>query len=76
VALLQQNRLRWYRHVLRNIDNGWVNKCMEYEVEGARLKGSPKKTWREIVEKDCQAHKLNREDAMVHNRWMKQVMDN
>jgi len=28
---------------------------MEYEVEGARPRGRPKKTWREIVEKDCQA---------------------
>ena len=36
---------------------------MEYEVEGARPRGSPKKAWREIVEKDCQAHKLNKENA-------------
>jgi len=40
---------------------------MEYEVEGARPRGRSKKTWREIVEKDCQAHKLDR------NRWMKQI---
>jgi len=39
--------------------NDWVKKCMEYEVEGARPRGRPKKTWREIVEKDCQARKLN-----------------
>jgi len=25
---------------------------MEYEVEGAKPRGRPKKTWREIVEKD------------------------
>jgi len=28
--VLQQNRLRWYGHVLRKDD--WVKKCMEYEV--------------------------------------------
>jgi len=44
---------------------------MEYEVEGAR----PKKTWSDIVEKDCQAYKLNREDAMDRNRWRKQIRD-
>jgi len=49
---------------------------MEYEVEGARPRGRPKKTWRGIVEKDCQAHKLNREDAVDHIRWMKQMRDN
>ena len=31
--------------------NDWTKKCMEYEVEGARPRGRPKKTWREIVEK-------------------------
>ena len=34
-----------------------------------------KKTLREIVQKDCQARKLNREDAMDRNRWMKQIWD-
>ena len=32
---------------------------MEYEVEDARQRGRPKKTWSEIVEKDCQARGLN-----------------
>jgi len=41
-------------------------KCMEYEVEGTRPRGRAKKTWREIVEEDCQARKLIREDAIDH----------
>jgi len=75
ISVLQQNRLRWYRHVLGKEDNDWVKKCMEYEVESVRPRGRPKKTWREIVEKDCQVHGLNREDAMDHSRWMKQLRD-
>ena len=31
MSLLQQNRLRWYGHMLRKDDNDWVKKCMEYE---------------------------------------------
>jgi len=53
--------------VLRKDDNDWVKKCVEYEVEGARPR-ERKKTWREIVEKDCQARGLNREDAMDRSR--------
>ena len=34
--VLQQNRLRWYGHVLQKEDNDWVKKCIEYEVEGPR----------------------------------------
>jgi len=64
ISVQQQNRLRWYGHVLQNEDNDWVKKCMEHEVESARTRGRPKKTWREIVEKNCQVRGLNREDAM------------
>jgi len=57
ILVLQQTRLRWYGPVLQKEDNDWVKKWMEYEVEGVRPRGRPKKTWREIVEKDCQAHR-------------------
>ena len=73
ISVLQQNRLRWYGHVLQKEDNDWVKKCMECEVEGAWPGGRPKKTRRQIVEKDYQAHKLNRKDAMDRNRWRKQM---
>ena len=53
ISLLQQKRMQWYEHVLRKEDNGWMKKCMEYGVEGAKARGRPKKTWREIVDKDC-----------------------
>ena len=43
--VLQQNRLRWYRHVLHK-DDDWVKKCMEYEVDSPRPRGRPKRTWR------------------------------
>ena len=42
--------------------------CLEYEVEGARPRGRPKKTWR-----DCQARGLNRGDAMDRARWRKLI---
>ena len=56
-------------------DGDWVKKYVEYEVEGAGPRGRPKKTWRKILEKDCQACKLNREDAIDRIRWMKQLRD-
>jgi len=61
--------------VLRKTDSGWVKKFMEYEVEGARPRGKPKKNWREIMQKDCQAHMLNTADAMDRNRCRKQIKD-
>ena len=62
ILILQQNRLRWYGHVLRKEDTDWVKKFMEYEVESSRPRGRPKRTWKEVVQKDCQARNLNKED--------------
>jgi len=67
--VLQQNRLRWYGHVL------WVKKCMEYEVESPRPRGRPKRTWREAVKEDCRACKLNKEDAVDRSKWRKLTKD-
>ena len=38
-------------------------------MEGTRPRGRPKKTWREIVEKDCRARGLNRGDAVDRAGW-------
>jgi len=73
ILILQQNRLRWYGHVLRKEDTNWVKKCTEYEVEGSTPRGRPKRMWREVVQKHCQARNLNREDAMNHSRWKKLI---
>jgi len=62
ILVLQQNWLHW--NVLRKEDNDWVKKCVDDEVQGARPR-----TWREVVQKHCQASELNREDAMDHSRW-------
>ena len=75
ILVLQRNILQLYGHVLRKEVNDWVKKCMEYEVEGARPRGRPKKTWREIVKKDCQVCGLNREDDRDYSIWMKQIRD-
>jgi len=56
---------------LQKEDNDWMKKCMEYEVEGSRPRGRQKRTWKEVMQKDRQAHKLNREDAMDCSRWRK-----
>jgi len=54
-------------------DTNWVKECMEYEVEGSRPRGRLKRTWKEVVQKACQARKLNKEDAMDRDRWKKLI---
>jgi len=42
---------------------------MEYEVQGPRPRGRPKRTWREVVKEDSLARKINKEDAADSSRW-------
>jgi len=42
-------------------------------VDGARPRGGLKKAWRAVVEKDCQARELNKQNALNHKRWVKQI---
>ena len=72
--ILQQNRLRSYGHVLRK-DDDWVKKCTENEVEGSRSRGIPKRTWKEVVREDCQARKMNKEDAVDRCKWRKVIRE-
>jgi len=46
---------------------------MEYEVVGSRPRGKPRRTWREVVQKDFQECNLNREDAMDRGGWKKVI---
>jgi len=52
-----------------------AKKRMEYEVGGSKPRSSSKRTWREVVQKDGQAHNLNREDAVLRTRWRKLTKD-
>jgi len=61
--------------VLRKEDDDWVKKCMEYEVKGPRPRGRLKRTWREVVKKDCQECTLNKEDAVDRSKWRKLIKD-
>jgi len=61
--------------VLQKEDGDLVKKCMEYEWRVPDQEVCPKKTWTEVVQKDCQESKLNREDAMDCSRCRKQIKD-
>jgi len=53
-----------------NMMNSVILDKKMYEVEDTRPRGKPKRTWREVVQKDCEACQLNREDAMDCSRWL------
>jgi len=58
--LLKRGRsLQFSAHVYCGQTAGWIKIA--------------KRTWREVVQKDCQARSLNRQDAMDRTRWKKLI---
>jgi len=46
---------------------------MKWRVPGQEV--DRRKLGERLCKKDCQARKLNREDAVDHKRWRKQIRD-
>ena len=63
-------------HVLRKDDDDWVKKCMESSMklrvqdQGEDQRGPGKRLFER-----CQAHKLNKEDAMDRCKWRKVIKE-
>jgi len=75
ILVLQENNLRWYGHVLQKEENYWVKKYMEYEVKAPDQEVDQRGLRERLCQKDCQARKLIREDAVDHGRWRKVTKD-
>ena len=75
--MIHRHRLRWYGHVLRKDENDSVTKCVDYEVEDVRHRGRRKKTWNEVIEKDChtQQVQLCKKDAVDRIKRIKLIND-
>ena len=62
----------WFGNVERR-EGEWVKKCMELKVTGKVGRGRPKRTWREVIEKDISVVGLRRQDAMDRVKWRRGV---
>ena len=50
--LAMANSVRWYGNVLRREDDHILRRALNFEVEGQRKKGRPKRTWKKLVEEE------------------------
>jgi len=48
---------------------------MDFDVEGVRPRGRPKKTWTEVIEKDCYCQQICKEDAVECSKWRELIKD-
>ena len=70
-TLLRYNRLHWFGHVVRN--DGCINSITEFEVDGQRGRGRPKK---DTINNDLRHWKLSRADPAYRIEWRNKLRTN
>ena len=63
------NSVNWYGHVLRRVDDHIIRKALDFEVEGQRKKGRPRRMLTMQVEEESVKAGLRRKDVPCRSRW-------
>ena len=59
----------WYGYVLRRVRGHVLRRALDFEVEGQRKNGRPKRTWKKQVEEESVKVDLRREDVPCWSKW-------
>ncbi|XP_068084576.1 uncharacterized protein [Anabrus simplex] len=70
---MQENRLRWFRHVLRAEDNTLAKSAYTLEVAGKRPKGRPRQRWTYTQQNDLKAVRLHPDMARDRIKWRQRI---
>ena len=62
------NSVHWHGHVLRREESDILGRALDFEVEGQRKKGRPKRTWKKQVEEESMKGDLRRKDALCRSK--------
>ena len=63
------NSVRWHGHVLRREDGRVLERALNFEVEGQRKKGRPKRTWKKQAEEESMKVGLRRKNGLCRSMW-------
>ena len=69
VEKMREARLRWMGHVLRRGVDLPCRVALEFEVEGNRGRGRPRRRWRECLNRDMEMRRLEEKDAQERREW-------
>ncbi len=64
-----ETKLRWFGYVRQREEGHILRRALNFEVEGRRPPGRPKKTWRKVVEEDMRMLNITEEMARDRQQW-------
>ena len=65
----ERKKVEMVWHVKRRSDDNPLRKAMDFEVDGRRPPGRPRKTWKKTLEEDMRLAGVREEDALDRGRW-------
>ena len=65
--ILKERRLHWFGHVERS--SGAIRLACDIQIDGRRVVGRPKLTWKKLTERDCREWKLTTVDPQERSTW-------
>ncbi|VDO84771.1 unnamed protein product [Heligmosomoides polygyrus] len=68
---MREQRLRWYGHVLRRPQDHPIRLALDFETPGKRLRGAPRKRWKDVIKKDLAEIGAAPDDALDKMRWLR-----
>ncbi len=60
-------------HTVRRREEHILRRALNFEVEGRRPPGRPKKTWRKVVEEDMTMLNITEEMSMDRQQWRRLI---
>ncbi|VDO23891.1 unnamed protein product [Haemonchus placei] len=66
---MREQRLRWYERAMKRSPNHPIKEAMEFEAQGKRPRGVPKKRWRDVINMDLAEAEVTAEDAVNRTKW-------
>ena len=71
---MRANRLRWFGHIRRRSRDAPVKRVEKIDIaQGKKLRGRPKMTWMEVVNKDMKLLELEERMVADRNDWRKKI---
>ncbi|PHT58854.1 hypothetical protein CQW23_01217 [Capsicum baccatum] len=71
---MQERRLRWLGHVMRRGADAPVRRCERLALNGfRRIRGRPKKYWRELIRHDMEQLQLTKDMTLDRKAWRSMI---
>jgi hypothetical protein len=71
---IEEQKLRWYGHVMRMEDSKIARQVSEWNPQGKRRRGRPFNTWKDGIRDGMQRRNLKDEECFDRELWRKKIM--